>query len=101
MIEAIFAELEGGYIQNEIDTETTYYFSIEDTKKTIVLTPESCRVDDGKTIEEVYCVCKTDTAFFLKIWNDGYRPGMSDFLSGKIKSNNPMALQDFLAAFGK
>ena len=101
MIETIFANLGDSYIQNEIDTETTYYFSIDDTKKTIVLTPETCRVEDGKTVDNAYCICKTDSEFFQKIWNEGYRPGVSDFMSGKIKSNNPMALKDFLEAFGK
>jgi len=101
MIEAIFAGLEEHYSSGVIDAETSFYFSIEDIKKTVVLSPEGCRVEDGKTIEAVDCVCKTDGGFFLKIWNDSYRPGMSDFMSGKIKSNNPMALKDFLAAFGK
>jgi putative sterol carrier protein len=101
MIEAIFSGLEGSYSSGVIDTETSFYFSIDDIKKTVVLTPEGCRVEDGKTIEEVDCVCKTGSGFFLKIWNDGYRPGMGDFMSGKIKSNNPLTLKDFLAAFGK
>ena len=101
MIETIFSGLEASYAAGEIEAETSFYFSIEDIKKTVVLTPESCRVEDGKTIEAVDCVCKTDRDFFLKIWNDGYRPGMSDFMGGKIKSNNPLTLKDFLAAFGK
>lgn len=101
MIEAIFSGLEDSYNSGEIDEETSFYFSIEDVKKTVILTPETCRVEDGKTIEKVDCVCKTDREFFAKIWNDGYRPGMSDFMSGKIKSNNPLTLKDFLAAFGK
>ena len=101
MIESIFSGLEDSYSSGEIDAETSLYFSIDDIKKTVVLTPEACRVEDGKTIEAVDCVCKTDSDFFLKIWNDGYRPGMSDFMSGKIKSNNPLTLKDFLAAFGK
>ncbi len=37
----------------------------------------------------------------MSIWNEGYRPGMADFLSGKIKTNDPTALQLFLRAFGK
>ncbi len=101
MIEAIFSGLQASYSPAEIDAETSFYFSIEDIKKTVVLTPQACRVEDGKTIEEVDCVCKSDSDFFLKIWNDGYRPGMGDFMGGKIKSNNPFALKDFLAAFGK
>lgn len=101
MLNALFQELPNAFVQGIISTETSYYFSIGDSKKTVILTSEGCRVDDGKTLENVTCVCKTDPDFFLRIWNDGYRPGMSDFLGGKIKSNNPMALQDFLAAFGK
>ncbi len=101
MIETIFSGLEDSYSSGVIDAETSFYFSIDDIKKTVVLTPDACRVEDGKTIEEVDCVCKTGSDFFLKIWNDGYRPGMGDFMSGKIKSNNPLTLKDFLAAFGK
>ncbi len=101
MVEKIFSSLSNNYCPGEIDEETSYYFSIDDIKKTVTLTPENCRIEDGKTIESVDCVCKTDSDFFLRIWNEDYRPGMSDFLSGKIKSNNPMALKDFLAAFGK
>ncbi len=101
MVENIFNGLQESYVSGVIEKETSFYFSIEDTKKTVVLTPESCRVEDGKTIEEVDCVCKTEGSFFLKIWDEGYRPGMSDFMTGKIKSNNPLTLKDFLAAFGK
>ena len=101
MIETIFSGLEGSYAPGEIEAETSSYFSIDDIKRTVVLTPETCRVEEGKTIEEVDCVCKTSTDFFLKIWNDGYRPGMTDFMGGKIKSNDPLTLKDFLTAFGK
>jgi putative sterol carrier protein len=101
MIETIFSSLEGSYSAAEIDAETSFYFSIDTIKKTVVLSPEACRVEDGKTIEEVDCVCKTGSDFFLKIWNDGYRPGMSDFMGGKIKSNDPFKLKEFLSAFGK
>lgn len=101
MIDTIFSGLEENYIPAEIDAETSYYFSIDTIKKTVVLTPETCCVEDGKTIADVDCVCKTNSDFFLKIWNEGYRPGMSDFMTGKIKSNDPFRLKDFLSAFGK
>jgi len=52
-------------------------------------------------VESAQCVCKTSPEFFLKIWDEGYRPGLKDFLSGTIKSNNPNELKTFLAAFGK
>ncbi len=52
-------------------------------------------------MENADCVCKTSQEFFLKIWDDNYRPGMKDFMTGTIKSNNPGALQEFLSSFGK
>jgi hypothetical protein len=38
---------------------------------------------------------------FSRIWHDGYRPGIMDFMGGSIKSNAPQHLQQFLTAFGK
>jgi putative sterol carrier protein len=99
MVEEIFAQLPGLYRADSIKTRTSYYFSLDDVKKTIVLTPEDCTVTDGRL--EADCVCKTSSQLFLKIWNEGYRPGMKDFLSGAIKSNNPGALRSFLLSFGK
>jgi putative sterol carrier protein len=79
----------------------SYYYSVGEVKKTVTIGPDACRVEEGKTVDSADCVCKTSEAFFLKIWNEGYMPGMKDFLSGTIRSNNPQALKDFLAAFGK
>lgn len=101
MIETIFASLPGSYVTGVIDRDTVYYFSMGPVKKTVRLTKDGCVVENGRTVDNADCVCKTDEAFFLSIWEDGYRPGMGDFMSGKIKSNNPSALQLFLRAFGK
>ncbi|HEX9078893.1 MAG TPA: hypothetical protein VF795_04855 [Desulfuromonadaceae bacterium] len=80
---------------------TTFYFSIGDVKKTITLDGDGCRVENGKTVGEADCVCKTSAEMFARIWNDGYRPGIMDFMGGAIKSNAPQLLQQFLQAFGK
>ena len=101
MIESIFSALPGSLVSGVVDKDSVYYFSLGTIKKTVHLGPGGCTVDDGRTVDDADCVCKTDEAFFLSIWEDGYRPGMGDFLSGKIKSNNPSALQTFLQAFGK
>ncbi len=101
MIESIFASLADNFVAGTVDKPTSYYFSLGDHKKSVYLTAESCLVEDGRTVEEADCVCKTSGEFFVRIWQEGYRPGMADFLSGAIKSNNPTALQTFLAAFGK
>ncbi len=74
---------------------------MDEVKKTVLLSPDMCVVKEGKVIEEADCVCITSTDLFVRIWNEGYRPGLNDFLSGDIKSNNPSLLQEFIAAFGK
>ncbi len=101
MPEKIFTELPQIFKPQTIKSEITYYFSLGDMKKTVRLTPDSCLVEDGKTVENADCVCKTSPEFFLKIWDEGYRPGLKDFMSGTIKSNNPNELKTFLAAFGR
>ena len=101
MIETIFASLPGSYVTGVIDRDSVYYFSMGTVKKTVRLTRDGCVVENGRTVDNADCVCKTDESFFLSIREDGYRPGMGDFMSGKIKSNNPAALQLFLRAFGK
>ncbi|BDD88302.1 hypothetical protein [Desulfofustis limnaeus] len=101
MIEQIFATLPEQFRASAVKAPVSYYFSLDDIKKTVVLSPDRCHVEHGRTIEAADCVCKTSTDFFLKIWEEDYRPGMGDFLTGKIKTNNPDLLKTFLAAFGK
>lgn len=101
MIEEIFATLSQSFVPKILSQPKSFYFSLGDIKKTVELSSDSCRVTDGKAVENADCVCKTSPDFFLKIWQDNYRPGMKDFMTGTIKSNNPSALQDFLRTFGK
>lgn len=101
MVDDIFASLNGSFVEGGVAKPITFYFSLGDTKKTVKLTPESCEVSDGKVVDNADCVCKTSPEFFVKIWEEDYRPGMKDFLTGTIKSNNPNALQEFLRGFGK
>ena len=101
MIEQIFATLPESFVAGVVTTPTSYYFSLDDTKKTVFVSTDDCRVEDGRAVDNADCVCKTSEEFFLKIWQENYRPGMGDFLSGKIKSNNPEQLKAFLQAFGK
>jgi len=101
MIDSIFATLADHFVVGAVNEPVSYYFSLGDSKKTVLVSAQQCRIDEGRTLDNADCVCKTSPEFFLKIWQDGYRPGMGDFLSGKIKSNNPGALQIFLKVFGK
>ena len=101
MLEQIFIRLPELYKPDSVKVPISFYFSLDDMKKTVLLTPAGCTVKEGRTVTEADCVCKTSKDFFLKIWDDGYRPGMKDFFSGVIKSNNPNALRSFLISFGK
>jgi len=101
MPEDIFKSLQESYKQGIFTVPTTFYFSIDVIRKTLILDGERCTLQDGKTIEAADCVCKTSGEMFSRIWNDDYRPGIMDFMSGTIKSNAPQLLQQFLTAFGK
>jgi putative sterol carrier protein len=101
MVEKIFSGLSQLFKPESVSTAVSFYFSLGEIKKTVQISPEKCSVDDGKTVESADCVCKTSPEFFLKIWDEGYRPGLKDFMSGTIKSNNPNELKTFLTAFGK
>ncbi|MDR0476613.1 MAG: hypothetical protein LBH14_01550 [Desulfobulbaceae bacterium] len=101
LIDELFAAMPNQYVPGVVSQAANYYFSFEKNKKTVRLTSERAVVEDGKTVDAADCVCKTTAAFFINIWRDGQRPGMGAFLSGKIKSNNPTALETFLRCFGK
>ena len=101
MQEEILGNLPEMYRTGIFNVATTFYFSVGEVKKTLILDREGCTVEEGKTVEEADCVCKTSAEMFCRIWNDGYRPGIMDFMSGAIKSNAPQLLQQFLQAFGK
>lgn len=101
MVEEIFAHLEDEFQEGRVAQRKIYYFSVDDVKRTVTVGPDGITVEQGKTVETADCVCKTSTGFFLKVWREGYRPGMQDFFSGAIKSNDPFALKEFLSAFGR
>lgn len=101
MLETIFTKLPESFIAGTFSKPTSFYFSLGDIKKSVQCSTDSCTVTDGRSVENADCVCKTSQEFFLKIWEENYRPGMKDFMTGTIKSNNPNALQDFLRCFGK
>ncbi|WP_457577331.1 hypothetical protein [Desulfomarina sp.] len=101
MIESVFQQMNELFVPGTMTGPVSFYFSLGECKKTVKLSPDACLVEDGRTVENADCVCKTSPDFFMKIWREDYRPGMKDFMTGVIKSNNPGALQGFLRCFGK
>lgn len=101
MVGEILAESAALYRKGAFAEKTTFYFSIDETKKTLMVDGGCCTVIDGKGMTDADCVYKMGKELFLKIWKEGYKPGMRDFMSGAIKSNAPNLLQKFMAAIGK
>lgn len=101
MTDEVLQTLPESYRKGVFTVPTTFYFSVDDIKKTLTLDNYGCIIEDGKTVADADCVCKTSMEMFQRIWHDGYRPGIMDFMGGAIKSNAPQLLQQFLSAFGK
>ncbi len=101
-IRAVFADLEKRFQKGALDRNVSFYFSLGDKpgeKWTIIAGPDKCEVKEGKAIENASCVLKTSGDFFIKMVRDGYTPGVMDFTMGRVKSNDPMLLQELKKAF--
>ena len=97
----IFKGLQKRYVGSNIKKQTTFYFSLDDDEKwTVAMAPGKCTVTPEKT-ENADCFFKASKQMFLDVWSGKYTPTAMDFLMGKIKSNNPTMLKDFVAAFQK
>lgn len=101
MIDGIFESMAERYKKGEFKEKTIFYFAVGDDKRTLTVDAMGCTVENGKTVENADCFCKTSHELFLKIVQGGYQPGMRDFMSGQIKSNAPFLLQQFMGAFRK
>ena len=98
-VEAIFKGLCKRFNKANVTAERSYYFSLgEDEKWTVRLTREKCEVKKGKN-EEADCFFKGPAELFLDVWNGRHDLGTRDFLTGRVKSNKPLALKDFVKAF--
>jgi putative sterol carrier protein len=100
-IEKIFKSLPKRFNKANVKADRTYYFSLGDEEKwTVRITKEKCSVKKGKS-EDADCFFKGSARMFLDVWNGDHKLGPADFLTGKVKSNNPILLKDFVAAFQK
>jgi putative sterol carrier protein len=96
----IFKGLPKKFHKGSIASTKTFYFSLGDDEKwTVTLSPDKCEVKEGKT-DDADCFFKAAPRVFMDVWNGKHMPSAADFLMGTIKSNNPLMLKDFVAAFG-
>jgi len=100
-IAKIFKGLPKRFNKANVKADCTYYFSLGDDEKwTVNITREKCTVKAGKS-GDADCFFKGSADLFLDVWNGKHNLGPVDFLTGKVKSNNPVLLKDFVAAFKK
>ena len=85
-----------------IPKTTIYYLSLgdrPDEKWTVTLTPADCQLAPGKP-PNADCVLKTSAELFRKLVDGSWKPGVMDFMSGKIKTSDVDLLQRLQQAFG-
>jgi putative sterol carrier protein len=98
-VSKIFERLPSMFQKGSVKVGRTFYFSLgEDEKWTVTLTQDKCTVKAGNT-EDADCFFKASTQMFLEVWSGRHTPSVTDFMTGTIKSNNPMLLKEFVAAF--
>jgi long-chain acyl-CoA synthetase len=101
---SLFADLEHRFVPGVVTKPTSFYFSLgEDNqgKWTLELSAESCVFRQGRPADgKADCVLKTSPELFTKIVRESYTPSVSEFMTGKIKSNDIKLLQVFQKAFG-
>ena len=100
-VEEVFKGLPKRFNKANVKAERIYYFSLGDEEKwTVSVTREKCEVRKGHN-EGADCFFKGSPEMFLDVWNGKHQLGPADFLTGRVKSNNPVLLKDFVAAFQK
>jgi long-chain acyl-CoA synthetase len=101
-IAKVFKGLPKKYNKDAVKKLRVFYFSLDEEEKwTVTFHKDKCEVKAGKPAENADCFFKSTRKMFLEVWNGDYTPSAKDFLTGAIKSNNPMLLKDFVAAFKK
>ncbi|MBI1746144.1 MAG: SCP2 sterol-binding domain-containing protein [Acidobacteria bacterium] len=96
----IFKGLKKNYKKGSIKEDLSFYFSLgEKDKWTVKFVDGKVTVEEGKTVDNADCVFVSSPELFVKIWRGEYKPGTLDFISGKLKTNDPTLLKQFQEAF--
>ncbi len=102
-VTGLFSELNDKFERNRLDEEVSFYFSLgnnDNLKWTIIVNADDCQIRTGKPQHgRADCVIKTSPDIFKKIVTESYVPSMDEFMSGKIKTNDPQLLAQFQNVF--
>ena len=100
-IGAIFKGLCKRFNRAHVKAARSYHFSLGERERwTVHITREKCVVERGERDgADVYF--EGPAELFLDVWNGRHKLGPMDFISGRVKSNKPLLLKDFVHAFRK
>jgi putative sterol carrier protein len=100
-ISKIFSGLCKRFNKDNVKAERSYYFSLGESEKwTVHIKRDKCVVERGQN-GEADVFFKGPAELFMDVWNGQHQLGPRDFLTGRVKSNKPLLLKDFVAAFQK
>jgi putative sterol carrier protein len=101
-VSKVFESLSTMFNPAGVKQPRTFYFSLGDDEKwTVAYDKQKCTITPGKPDQDADCFFKASEKMFLDVWNGKHTPGPMDFMTGKIKSNNPMLLKEFVDAFNR
>ncbi len=95
----IFRQMPSRFNASAASGTRTYYFSIDSTKRTVTVSPDGCKVEEGKTVDAADCVLKTTEKIFVAMVTKGKSPGPIDIARGKFKTNDPDGLMKLKELF--
>jgi long-chain acyl-CoA synthetase len=101
-LEPVLEELRQRFQAAELDKPVTYYLSLgpnDEDKWTLHAEQGGLRYHAGKN-GGADCVIKTSADLFRKIVRERYTPDMEDFMTGRLKTNDPGLLMAFQRVFG-
>jgi long-chain acyl-CoA synthetase len=99
----LFAELESKFKPGVVPKPLSFYFTLGGdplAKWTVKVDASSCEIRPGKPEGSAAdCVLKTSPEIFARIVREAYTPGVAEFLSGAVKSNDVELLLTFQKVF--
>lgn len=97
-IRQIFESMPERYQPGQLTATKSFYFSVGDQKWSVTCHPDHCDAVEGKT-GTADVVLKCDPKLFENMVLKGKMPGALDIARGKIKTNDPGALQQMMSLF--
>ncbi len=97
-VRQIFTSMPERYIAGKVKASKSYYFSVGDQKWSVTLHPDRCEATEGKS-GDADVVLKADPKLFERMVLERKMPGPIDIARGKIKTNDPGALQELMSCF--